>query len=82
MDEQFSPYLYNGLAKNNEINFSSGFPIDQFESYKIFKFLCDSVLSQGRSNKFTYDWISELVSFSLITKRSSLVSKKLVHIRF
>ena len=76
MDEQFSPYLYNGLAKNNEINFSSGFPIDQFESYKIFKFLCDSVFSQGRSNKFTYDWISELVSFSLITKKDHLSFQK------
>ena len=68
MEEQFSPHLFNGLAKNSEIYFSSGFPIDQFESYKIFKFLCDSVLSQGSLNQFTYDWISELLSFSLITQ--------------
>ena len=76
MEEQFSPYLFNGLAKNNEINFSSGFPIDQFESYKIFKFLCDSVFSEGSLNQFTYDWISELLSFSLITQKDHLTFQK------
>ena len=76
MEEQFSPHLFNGLAKNNEINFSSGFPINQFESYKIFKFLCDSVLSQGRLNQFTYDWISELLSFNLITQKDHLTFQK------
>ena len=76
MDEQFSPYLFNGLAKNHEINFSSGFPLDHFESYKIFKFLCDSVLSQSRLNSFTHDWISELLSFKLITKKNHLKYQK------
>ena len=79
MEEQFSPYLFNGLAKNHEINFSSGFPIDQFESYKIFKFLCDSVLSQGSLNQFTYNWISELLSFSLITKKDHVMIQKELH---
>ena len=75
MDEQFSPYLFNGLAKNHEINFSSGFPLDHFESYKIFKFLCDSVL-QSNLNSFTHGWISELLSFKLITKKDHLKFQK------
>ncbi len=76
MNEQFSPSIFNGLSKNHEINFSSGFPLEHFESYKIFKFFCDSILTHNSKFNFNYDWISELISFKLISKENQLSYQK------
>ena len=72
MDEDFSPMLYKNLTSfKNEVNFSSGIPISFFESYKIFQFFIQTILATNKTEKLTFDWLAELLSFSVFSANSN-----------
>ena len=72
MDEDFSPMLYKNLVSSkNEVNFSSGIPISFFESFKLFQFLIQTILTSNKLEKLTFDWLAELLSFSVFNEHSN-----------
>ena len=72
MDEDFSPMLYKNLNSfKNEVNFSSGIPISFFESYKLFQFFIQTILTTNKTEKLTFDWLAELLSFSVFSANSN-----------
>ena len=72
MDEDFSPMLYKNLTSfKDEVNFSSGIPISFFESYKIFQFFIQTILATNKTEKLTFDWLAELLSFSVFSANSN-----------
>ena len=72
MDEDFSPMLYKNLTWfKDEVNFSSGIPISFFESYKIFQFFIQTILATNKTEKLTFDWLAELLSFSVFSANSN-----------
>ena len=72
MDEDFSPMLYKNLVSSkNEVNFSSGIPISFFESFKLFQFLIQTILTSNNLEKLTFDWLAELLSFSVFNENSN-----------
>ena len=72
MDEDFSPMLYKNLTSfKDEVNFSSGIPISFFESFKIFQFFIQTILATNKTEKLTFDWLAELLSFSVFSANSN-----------